>query len=97
MMLPSIVYELWMETVFLDFQANSDGYLLTMKIIMILIKVSPIGLIEGLFWYFIFLLESQTGETLSYAEMLPKTISIHNSRTIEGTIVVHMSKKIPWC
>ena len=68
-----------------------------MKIIMKLIKVSPIGLIEGIFWYFIFLLESQTGETLSYAEMLPKTVSIHNSRTIEGTIVVHMSKKFPWC
>ena len=42
---------------------NSHEYWLTMKIIMKMITVSPMGLIEGIFGYFIFLLESSEGET----------------------------------
>ena len=50
-----------------------------MKIIMKMIKVSPIGLIEGIFGTSFFSVgESDSGET-QFVEMLPKTVSIHNS------------------
>ena len=52
--------------------ASSHWYLKTIKIVSKMIALSSIRLIQGIFGYFIFLLGSQTGERLSFAEMLQK-------------------------